>query len=166
MDNIMHKIGAFFLDTIETVVIALSIFLVIYLFFMQPHQVSGLSMYPSFNDKDYVFTDKISYRFSDPKRGDVVIFHAPPAANCPEGTGCDFIKRVIGLPGEQIQIIDHHYYVNGTKLNEPYIPPENVTDPGPFIDNHTITLGPDEYFVSGDNRPHSSDSRAWGPIRR
>lgn len=166
MDNLIHKIGAFFLDTIETVVIALSIFLVIYLFFMQPHQVSGLSMYPNFNDKDYVFTDKISYRFADPKRGDVVIFHAPPAANCPEGTGCDFIKRIIGLPGDRVEIINHSYYVNGIKLIEPYIPPENVTDSGPFIDNHAVVLGPDEYFVSGDNRPHSSDSRAWGPIQK
>jgi signal peptidase I len=166
METILKAAGIFFLDIIETVVIALSIFLVIYLFLMQPHQVSGLSMFPNFHDKEYILTDKVSYKFGDPKRGDVVVFHAPAAANCPQGTGCDFIKRVIGLPGERIEIIDHAYYIDGKKLPEPYIPPENITNPGPFIQGHAITLNTGEYFVSGDNRLHSSDSRAWGPITK
>jgi signal peptidase I len=163
---ILKSISSFFVDTIETVVIALSIFLVIYLFLMQPHQVSGLSMFPNFHDKEYILTDKVSYKFGDPKRGDVVVFRAPQAANCPEGTGCDFIKRVIGLPGEQVQIIDHHYYINGQLLVENYIASDVITNPGAYIENQTIVLGANEYFVSGDNRPHSSDSRAWGPIRK
>ncbi len=164
--SIFRRIGAFFLDMIETVVIALSIFLVIYLFFMQPHQVSGLSMFPNFHDKEYILTDKVSYKLGNPKRGDVVVFHAPPAANCPQGTGCDFIKRVIAVPGETLELRDHVYYVNGKALPEPYIPPENITNPGQFIEGRVVTMGPDDYFVSGDNRPHSSDSRVWGPITK
>lgn len=164
--SIFRRIGAFFLDMIETVVIALSIFLVIYLFFMQPHQVSGLSMFPNFHDKEYILTDKVSYKLGNPKRGDVVVFHAPPAANCPQGTGCDFIKRVIAVPGETIELRDHVYYVNGKALPEPYIPPENITNPGQFIEGRVVTMGPDDYFVTGDNRPHSSDSRVWGPITK
>lgn len=167
MDSVVRKISAFFVDIIETVVVALSIFLVVYLFLMQPHQVSGLSMFPNFHDKEYILTDKVSYKLGEPKRGDVVVFHAPDAANCPKGTGCDFIKRVIGLPGEQVQIIDHAYYINGKRLDESnYLPPENTTNTGAFLESHAVVLGPNEYWVSGDNRLHSSDSRAWGPITK
>ncbi len=162
--SIFSRIGAFFLDMIETAVIALSVFLVVYLFLMQPHQVSGQSMYPNFHDKEYILTDKISYRLHPPKRGDVVVFHAPRSAQCPEGTGCDFIKRLIGLPGDTIELRDHIFYINGQKLQEPYIPPENVTNTSVYLQNTPIILGENEYFVAGDNRPHSSDSRVWGPI--
>ena len=109
----MHKIGELFLDFMETIVIALSIFLVVYLFFMQPHQVNGQSMVPNFQSGEYVLTDKISYKLRDPQRGEVIVFHAPPAANCPEGTGCDFIKRVIGLPGDTVEVKNDQVKVNG-----------------------------------------------------
>lgn len=158
------KIGAFFLDMIETLVIALSIFLVVYLFFMQPHQVNGQSMVPNFQSGEYVLTDKVSYRFSNPQRGEVVVLHAPEAANCPQGTGCDFIKRVLGVPGDTVEIANNQVIVNGTPLPEPYIPADFETLPGRFTENGPITLGTDEYFVSGDNRPYSSDSRTWGPV--
>jgi signal peptidase I len=161
---LFDAVGAFFMEMIETVAVVLSIFLVIYLFLVQPHQVNGLSMFPTFNNGDYVLTDKVSYRTRAPKRGEVIVFNAPPAAQCPEGTGCDFIKRIIGLPGDRVEVHDNAYWINGVKLDEPYIPPENYTLPGVFTENRVITLGPSEYFVSGDNRPHSSDSRAWGPI--
>lgn len=152
------------MEMIETVAVVLSIFLVIYLFLVQPHQVNGLSMYPTFNNGDYVLTDKVSYKTRTPKRGEIVVFKAPAAAQCPEGTGCDFIKRIIGVPGDRVEVHDNGMWVNGVKLTEPYIPPENYTMPGNFTQNRAVTLGPDEYFLSGDNRPHSSDSRAWGPI--
>jgi signal peptidase I len=94
----------------------------------------------------------------------VIVFHAPPAANCVAGTGCDFIKRVLGLPGDTVQIKDNGVWINDQKLDEPYIPSSFEILPGAYTKDKVIRLGSDEYFVSGDNRPYSSDSRAWGPI--
>jgi len=165
--DILRRLSSFFLDVIETVVVALSIFLVIYLFFLQPHQVQGQSMEPNFHTGEYLLTDKVSYQTGDPQRGDVVVFHAPEAAGCVEGTGCDFIKRIIGIPGDTVAVKDNSYYVNGMLLPEPYLPSGNITRPADFAkEGHEILLGPEEYFVSGDNRPHSHDSRAFGPITR
>ncbi|MEN8253427.1 MAG: signal peptidase I [Patescibacteria group bacterium] len=167
MPKLLKSLGEFFLDTIETVVIALSIFLVVYLFFMQPHQVNGQSMVPTFQSGEYLLTDKVSYRMGDPERGDVVVFHAPPEAGCPKGTGCDFIKRVIAVPGETIRLENNTFYVNGLPIREDYIPAEYQTLPGKFMkERGSYTLQASEYFVSGDNRPYSSDSRAWGPIKK
>lgn len=165
--NPLRSLGNFFLDIVETAVVALSIFLVIYLFFMQPHQVSGQSMEPNFHTGEYVLTDKVSYQTGTPRRGDIVVFHAPAAANCAEGTNCDFIKRVIGLPGETLSVQDGAIIVNGAKLPEPYLPAGLQTPTGPFTEGgREFVLGPDEYFLVGDNRPFSSDSRAWGPVPR
>lgn len=111
-------------------------------------------------------TDKISYKFREPMRGEVVVFHAPPAAGCVEGTGCDFIKRIIAVPGDKVAVHDNAIWINGQKLPEPYIPDDFEILPGRATLNEEIYLGPDEYFVSGDNRPHSSDSRFWGPITK
>lgn len=149
----------------ETVVISLSIFLVVYLFLLQPHQVNGQSMVPNFQSGDYVLTDKISYKIGNPKRGDIIVFHAPPAAQCAQGTGCDFIKRILALPGETVEIRDGQVFVNNQALDETYLPSEFKTLPGPYTENGPVTLGADEYFAVGDNRPYSSDSRAWGPIQ-
>ncbi len=164
MKNILKQLGAFLLDIFETLVIALSIFLIVYLFLMQPHQVNGQSMIPNFESGDYVLTDKISYRLGEPQRGDVVVFHAPSSAHCPQGTGCDFIKRVVGLPGELVEIKDSQIFVNSESLGEVYIPDEFQTEAGSFTKNKSVSLGDNQYFVVGDNRPHSSDSRVWGPI--
>lgn len=155
-------IGGFFMDIIETAVAALSIFLVVYLFLMQPHQVNGNSMYPNFEDREYLMTDKISYRTGDPKRGDVVVFHAPPSAHCPVGTGCDFIKRVIGLPTESVEVKDGKIYIDGEVLDEYYLPDGFFTSPGQFTNSGPVIVPLDQYFVVGDNRSHSSDSRAFG----
>lgn len=164
MQGIIKGISTFVLDIFETLVIALSIFLVVYLFLLQPHQVNGKSMVPNFENGDYLLTDKISYRFGKPERGDVVVFHAPPSANCPPGTGCDFIKRVIAIPGETVEIKNNKIFVNSQPLEETYIPDNFPTNVGDYTRNRSITMGLDEYFVVGDNRPYSSDSRAWGPI--
>jgi signal peptidase I len=164
MRGLFESIGKFFLDIIETVVIALSIFLIVYLFLMQPHQVNGESMVPNFADGEYLLTDKISYKFKEPQRGDVVVFRAPPQAQCPEGAGCDFIKRVIGLPGDTVEIRNEEVYVNGQKLTELYLGSEVVSRPGAFTANGPIIVPRGEYFVLGDNRPHSSDSRTWGTV--
>lgn len=157
-------VGGFFLDLIETLMIGLSIFAVVYLFLMQPHQVSGDSMFPTLENGDYVLTDKISYRLGTPQRGDIVVFHAPPAAQCPQGTGCDYIKRIIAVPGDTVEIRDNKFYVNGTEIEESYLGEGVTTAAHSFVGNRVVTLGEDEYFASGDNRPRSSDSRAWGPI--
>jgi signal peptidase I len=161
---IFGVIGGFFLDIIETVVVALSIFLIVYLFIMQPHQVNGKSMYPTFDHGEYLLTDKISYKTGEPKRGDVVVFHAPEASQCPEGTGCDFIKRIIGLPGDTIEVKNNSLLVNGVQLDETYIPEAVLTQPGAYNMQGVIQVPSNAYFVLGDNRDHSSDSRAWGPV--
>jgi len=164
MRNLLGTAGGAFLDLVETIVIGFTLFLVVYLFFAQPHQVNGQSMVPNFQNGEYLLTDKISYRFGDPKRGDVIVFHAPDSANCPEGTGCDFIKRVIALPGETVEVKDNAIYVNGTKLEEDYIPDTFIIQAGAYTQGRVVMLNEGEYFVSGDNRPYSSDSRAWGPL--
>src|SRR5437762_11503146 len=110
--NIIRKIYAFLIDTIESILIAASIFLVIYIFLFRPFQVTGESMYPNFHDKEYVLTNLITLRFHDPQRGDVVVFQAPPAPDK------DFIKRVIGEPGDTIMLKDGNVYVNGKLYDE------------------------------------------------
>lgn len=162
--QIFVAIGNFFLDIIETVVIALSIFLIIYLFAVQPHQVSGHSMDPTFADGQYLLTDKITYKRSNPHRGDVVVFKAPEDAACPEGTGCDYIKRVIAVPGDTVEVRDCRYYINGSLLPESYIASSVCTGAGAATSGTVLTIPTGYYFVSGDNRPNSSDSRAWGPV--
>lgn len=164
MSRLIESVGSLVVDLTETLVIGFSLFVVVYFFFMQPHQVNGQSMVPNFQSGEYVLTDKISYRFRSPARGEVIVFHAPPEAHCQEGTGCDFIKRIIGLPGDQVEVKDNSYYVNNKKLDESYIPSGYATYPGQYTRDKVITLEENEYFVSGDNRPYSSDSRAWGPI--
>src|SRR3989337_2111652 len=98
MEDQKSSLWEYIVDIIETVVIAAAIFVVVYLFLLQPHQVKGASMEPNFHDGEYILTDKISYRFGDPKRGDIVIFKAPTNPNV------DFIKRIVALPGEKLEI--------------------------------------------------------------
>ena len=156
--GVFKKIGTIFLDIVETVVIALAIFVIVYLFLFQPHQVRGSSMFPNFYDNDYLLTDKISYRLNIPKRGDVIIFKAP------KNEEYDYIKRVIALPGESISINENNQVVLDNKIfNEPYLSPEIKTFAGVFLEiGKTVTVPENQYFVLGDNRSHSSDSRDWG----
>ena len=155
--SVFKKAGSFILDLVETVVIALAIFVLIYLFLFQPHQVSGSSMYPNFEDGEYLLTDKISYRLREPKRGDVVIFTAP------QDTEHDYIKRIIGMPNESVKVESGKIFINGAILNETYLPSHFSTFPGAFTaQGQTIFVPADQYFVLGDNRNNSSDSRAWG----
>jgi signal peptidase I len=159
-------IGAFLLDIIQTIVLALSIFVISYLFLFQPHQVKGSSMVPNFHTDEFLLTDKISYRFNPPKQGDVIVFKAPPSEACAESE-CEYIKRIIGVPGDKIRLTAGYIYVNDKKLNEPYLDPSVTTYPeGFFAENQILTLKTNEYFVCGDNRPASRDGRAFGPIKR
>lgn len=150
-----------FFDILESIVVALAMFVVVYLFLYQPHQVKGASMEPNFHDGEYILTNKYEYRFSDPQRGDVVVFKSP------QNPEIDYIKRIIGLPGDRIKIINNHYYINDMELPEPYINGNLYTYQGSYLnDGEEITVPKDYYFVSGDNRPRSSDSREWGPISK
>lgn len=167
----MKKIFAGFFDIIEFFVSSSAVAIMIYIFVTQPHQVSGNSMYPNFHDGEFLLTDKVSYNIGEPKRGDVVIFSAPPAAHCPVGLNCDFIKRVVGMPGERIKIQNGKVYVNSQILTEPYESAIKITNSGSqttsYLSEGREQLIPDgSYIVFGDNRPGSSDSREWGPIEK
>lgn len=145
------------LDFFQTLVVFAAIGTVIYLFVAQPHKVSGLSMFPNFHNGDYIITDKVTYKFSGPMRGDIVVFKNP---NDPSQ---DFIKRVIGLPGERVKVQNGHLYLSGQLLQEPYLKPSVITNPGAFLrDGIEIIVPENNYIVIGDNRPGSSDSREWG----
>lgn len=153
------KFSAFFWDILETVVFALAIFVVVYLFLAQPHQVQGNSMLPNFISGEYILTNKILYHFSEPERGDVIVFKSP--------TQKDFIKRVIALPDEEIKIEAGKVYVNGKQLAETYLPKDTYTQEGQiFNNNETIKVPDGKYVVFGDNRNQSSDSRDWGFITK
>lgn len=161
-DSIINSV----LDFVETVVVSLAIFFVIYIFIAQPHQVNGHSMDPTMQTGEYLLTEKISYRFGEPQRGDIIVFKAPTTACI--GDNCDYIKRVIALPGETVKVANGHFYINGELLNEDeYLASDVVTIPGAYTaDEREITLGENQYFVSGDNRANSADSRYWGPITK
>lgn len=159
MKKVIKQIGAFFLDIIETVVLALAIFVIIYLFLLQPHQVRGNSMYPNFHNNEYLLTNKLSYRLGKPERGDVIVFKAP------KNQEYDYIKRVAGLPGEKIEIKNGKVYINDKVLEESFLPEDYRTSGGSFWrEGQEASVPEGEYFVLGDNRSHSSDSREWGVV--
>lgn len=152
----------FLRSLVEVIVItALAVFAVISIrqYVFNPYSISGASMIPSFNDGDYVFVDKMSYRFWSPTRGEVIVFHSPGIE------GEDLVKRIIGLPGERVVVQNGQVTVinkddpDGIVLRESYLDPSGETSG--FAD---IELGEDEYFVMGDNRSVSFDSRSWGPL--
>lgn len=144
-------------EIIKTIILAALIVIPIRTFIFQPFLVRGSSMEPNYHQGDYLIVDQLSYRFREPERGEVIVFNSPRP---PERR---FIKRVIGLPGETITLEDGVIYVeNGIKrtLNEEdYLPTET---PGEF----SQTLEDNEYFVLGDNREASLDSRSWGTLPR
>jgi signal peptidase I len=163
-NNIVEEKGfkkylSFAWDIFKIGLIALVIVLPIRYFLFQPFIVKGESMAPNFETGDYLIVDEITYRFSDPKRGDVVVFKYPKDATQ------RFIKRVIGVPGETVDVKDGQ--VSITKDSEIIILDENyLPDDLKTIGDANITLGEDEYFVLGDNRQYSFDSRAWGVVPR
>jgi len=129
------------------------------IFIMQPFVVEGNSMETNFHDQQILLVDKISYHLREPERGEVIIFKAPPSPKD------DYIKRVIAKPGETVKIEDNSVYINDQPLNETYLDSTSVTQVNNDPDmSKTMILGPDEYFVMGDNREHSSDSREWGTV--
>ncbi len=137
-------------EIVETIALTLIIFLVIR-FAIQSYRVEGVSMQPGLQSDEYVLVNKMAYLFHAPERGDVVVFHFPL------DTSKDFIKRVVGLPGDTISYTSTTVKVDGVELNEPYISEKaNPLGKNPFV------VPANDYFVMGDNRPASDDSRDWG----
>lgn len=144
-------------DIFQLILIIIFIVIPFRVFIAQPFIVSGTSMEPGFSDRDYLIVDQLSYRLDDPERGDVVVFRYP---NDPK---IFYIKRIIGLPGETITVQDNAVFVETLgstekiRIEEPYT---NNYRP----ENSITTLLDDQYYVMGDNRLVSSDSRVWGPL--
>jgi signal peptidase I len=157
----------FIWDFAKVILIALAIILPVRYFVFQPFIVSGSSMEPNYSDGQYLIIDELSYRFSDPERGDVLVIRYP------KDRKQFFIKRVIGLPGEKIEIDNGRVTIvndknpDGITLDEAYLPSQGLSFPhntSVVGGKKTITLKSDEYFMMGDNRLASSDSRDWGPL--
>ncbi|MEK7555166.1 MAG: signal peptidase I [Patescibacteria group bacterium] len=146
-------------EILEVVFVATATVFLIRTFLVQPFVVSGASMEPNFSEKDYLLIDEITYRFKEPERGEVVVFRYPLDESV------FFIKRIIGIPGDQVISQGGRIRIvrDGADmaLNEPYLSSELKSS-----DNFNVTLGTDQYFVLGDNRSHSFDSKNWGAINR
>lgn len=153
--------GLFFfvMEILETIVFIGSLFIVLYLFIAQPNQVKGISMNDTYANGDYIFTSKVTYKFRAPQRGDVVVFHSPG------NWDIEYIKRIIGLPGDKITITDQELYVNDRHVDEPYLGSKTVLWENGFTKNAVPFTVPEGYlYVMGDNRQRSSDSREFGPV--
>jgi len=141
------------LEILEVVVVAAVSIYLVYAFIAQPFKVDGKSMEPNFSTGDYLVVDEVTYRFREPIRGEVIVLRNP--TNASEF----FIKRIIGLPGEEVVIYDDKVFIDGEPISEDYLSGGlRMSDTPPF------RLGESEYFVMGDNRENSFDSRNWGPL--
>jgi signal peptidase I len=145
-------------ELIEVVVLAVILYFGIS-FAVQTVHVEGLSMFATLDDNDYLIANKIDYRIHGPDRGDIIILRPPTLSTT------DYIKRVIALPGERLLIRDGVVYINGHKLDEPYLPEAWTVGTEWGGPNGTV-IPSNEYFVMGDNRNRSQDSRVFGPITR
>lgn len=141
---------------LRDLVLSLLLAFIFVIFLYQPVQVEGTSMQPQLSNHERIFINKFVYRFEPIRRGDIVVFHFPlePSKS--------YIKRVVGLPGEMVSIRKGQVYINGRALKEPYVLPA-------FVDHESyapVTLAPHHYFVLGDHRDSSNDSREWGSVDR
>ncbi len=150
-----------FLEIIEIILTFLLVFLPVRIFIFEPFIVMGESMEPNFHTADYLIICKICIKIKEPQRGDVIIFRPPVDEKK------YYIKRIIGLPGETLYLKGKDIYIynkenpNGFKLQEPYLEGENFN-----LEEERVQLKEDEYFVLGDNREESFDSRKWGPLKK
>lgn len=151
----------FFFELVQVMAISLAIIIPVRYFLIQPFYVKGASMEPNFYDHEYLIIDEISYRFHEPTRGDIVVFRYP---NDPKQF---FIKRVIGLPGETVEIAGGQVKIfNGKHPNGIVLDETGYLDQDFTSTTRTVTLKQQEYFVLGDNRVASLDSRYFGPVKR
>jgi signal peptidase I len=159
------------LDWAVTIAVAIAAVLAIKAWVVNPYRIPSSSMEPTLHcaatepgclagTSDRVLANRFAYRFIDPERGDIVVFRTPPNVTC-LGPSDVFVKRLIGLPGDTVEIRDDQLYVNGEPVPEPYVNGGAVGEPfGP------VTVGEGEYFMMGDNRTSSCDSREWGTVPR
>ena len=172
----IQSVKEFVKETLYIVILSLVIVLPIRTYIAQPYIVSGASMDNTFQNGNYLIVDEISYRFEEPKRGEVIVFKTPPKGielqKLPVTKTVYYIKRIIGLPGETVEINGDEVKIynkenpEGKILTEPYIYIDKLI-PSLFSDiKLKITLKDNEYFVMGDNRHNSSDSRLWGTLPR
>lgn len=188
-----------FVELVVIVVAALLMALVIQAFLVKPFKIPSLSMYPTLKKGQRVLVNRVDGRFGEPERGDVVVFRPPPGAPgtcgvsdgeeyapgkiyraggsdampCPKGVPGkyveNYIKRVVGLPGDRLKVLQGHVYINGKRQSEPFVNPDQSceylesTDGGCNFPGE-ITIPPGHYFMMGDNRANSADSRYWGPV--
>lgn len=147
------KVGLLIFEVVKVVLISLAIILPVRMFLIQPFYVEGASMEPNFYNREYLIINEITYRFNEVQRGEVIVFKYP------KNPRNYYIKRVVALPGETVEVIEGKVYVNNEIIEEEYI--EDYSN-----DNRVaIVLAEDEYFVLGDNRKNSIDSRRFGPLK-
>lgn len=145
---------------LQVILIFIFVFIVVYLFVGQLFEVTGDSMLPNFKDKEQVIGEKLSVKFSNLERGDIIIFKSPKEDNRL------LIKRIIGLPNEEFQIKDGYLYINGKLLTETYLKDNTLTTGLRILeDDFEYKIPIDSYIVLGDNRDQSTDSREWGYVR-
>ncbi len=156
----LGAVASFFLEIAQIAVLALVIILITRHFLILPFIVKGASMEPNFHDNEYLIVDEVTFRFRQPERGEIVVFHPPG------NEGQYYIKRIIGLPGETVSIkggkvtISNAQFPNGVPLDEEYLTQPTIGSPD------QVVLGADQFFVMGDNRDASLDSRVFGPVPR
>lgn len=168
-------------ELVVIVAVALGLALGIQAVLVKPFRIPSRSMVPTLEVGQRVLVDRVTQRFSDPDRGDVVVFRPPAGADngecgvdhdghgpCPQGTpevsDQNFIKRVVGLPGDRLKVMDGRVYINGELQDEPFIKPDSSCISCDL--EKEITIPADQFFMMGDNRGGSADSRIWGPVPR
>lgn len=157
-------LGSFILEFVQSIVLALSAFVLLYLFVAQPNEVKGNSMLPNFVNGEYLLTDKLSYLIGKPKRGDVIVFKAPSTEPCSEES-CEYIKRIIGMPGDKVRVQEGKVFLNGQLLEEPYLAADVITESGSYcVEGVEVTVPENMVLAFGDNRSHSRDGREFGPV--
>ncbi|MGA3057111.1 MAG: signal peptidase I [Candidatus Limnocylindrales bacterium] len=151
------------IEIVETLVLTLVIFFLVQHFVAQPYQIMQVSMEHTLEPGQYVLVDKVSPNFSDYKRGDIIVFE-PPAGYSEDGQDIPFVKRVIGVGGDLVEVHDDAVWVNGVRLDEPYVFEGQPTTP--LGNQSSWRIAKDQLFVLGDHRQASQDSRVFGPIPR
>lgn len=150
----------FFWEVAKIVILALVIVIPIRYFVFQPFIVKGLSMTPAFHDGDYLIIDQISYRFKTPQRGEVIVFKYP------RDPSQRFIKRIVGLPQEKVELRNGQIIITDKFGETTVLDESNYLLSQGWLEEMEVNLGEGEYFILGDNRAHSFDSRRWGPLSK